>query len=152
MLRGAHAITLDNKGRLAIPARYRDWLRDECDGQLICTLDLVHPCLLLYPLTEWEHVEHRLRQLSSLQVDERRLQRLLLGNATECELDGNGRILLPAPLRRHARLERDVMLAGQLNKFEIWDANLWQQQIAEDIAALPQSGWQQSDKLRDFTL
>lgn len=106
MLRGAHAITLDAKGRLAIPTRFRDWLREECDGQLVCTIDINHPCLLLFPLTEWEEIERRLRQLSSLNQQERRLQRLLLGYASECELDGNGRLLVPAPLREHAGLEK----------------------------------------------
>ena len=151
MLRGAHAITLDNKGRLAIPARYRDWLRDECDGQLICTLDLVHPCLLLYPLTEWEHVEHRLRQLSSLQVDERRLQRLLLGNAAECELDGNGRFPIPPRLREYAKLDKRAMLVGQLNKFQLWDEDAWNAMAEADLAAIKQPGGL-PDELRDLIL
>ncbi len=152
MLRGAHAITLDAKGRLAIPTRFRDWLREECDGQLVCTIDINHPCLLLFPLTEWEEIERRLRQLSSLNQQERRLQRLLLGYASECELDGNGRLLVPAPLREHAGLEKETMLVGQLNKFEIWSQAQWRLQIESDLAALPQLDWSQSTNLRDFSL
>ena len=112
MLRGAHAISLDSKGRLAIPTKFRDWLRDECDGQLVCTIDIAHPCLLLYPLNEWEEVERKLKTLSSTNPAERRLQRLLLGHAAECELDGNGRLLLSQPLRSHAGLDKKSHAGG----------------------------------------
>lgn len=152
MLRGAHAITLDSKGRLALPTKYRDWLRDESEGQLICTIDITHPCLLLYPLPEWEAIEKKLRALSTMDPLERRLQRLLLGHASECELDGNGRFLLPAPLRQHAKLDKQVMLVGQLNKFEIWSDAAWLAQVDEDLGALPDMDWSQSDTLRDFSL
>ena len=152
MLRGAHAITLDSKGRLALPTKYRDRLRDESEGQLICTIDITHPCLLLYPLPEWEAIEKKLRALSTMDPLERRLQRLLLGHASECELDGNGRFLLPAPLRQHAKLEKQVMLVGQLNKFEIWSDAAWLTQVNEDLGALPDMDWTQSDTLRDFSL
>ena len=102
MLRGAHAISLDSKGRLAIPTRFRELLREECDGQLVCTVDLFSACLLLYPLHEWLGIEKKLRALSSLNVQERRLQRILLGYASECELDAQGRVLIAQPLRQHA--------------------------------------------------
>ena len=81
---------------------------------------------------------------------ERRLQRLLLDYACECELDGNGRLLLSAPLRQHAGLDKQIMLVGQLNKFEIWSETRWLQQVDEDIQALPDMDWTTSDKLRDF--
>ena len=152
MLRGAHAITLDPKGRLALPTKYRDWLREESEGQLICTIDITHPCLLLYPLSEWEEIEKKLKALSTMDPLERRLQRLLLGHASECELDGNGRFLLPAPLRQHAKLDKQVMLVGQLNKFEIWSDAAWLAQVNEDLGALPDMDWTQSDTLRDFSL
>ncbi len=152
MLRGAHAINLDTKGRLAIPTRYREWLREECDGQLVCTIDISNPCLLLYPLPEWEAIERKLNALSNMNPLERRLQRLLLGYACECELDGNGRLLLSAPLREHAGLDKAVMLVGQLNKFEIWSADRWRQQVEDDIQALPQADWAASEHLRDFSL
>ncbi|ATG75224.1 cell division/cell wall cluster transcriptional repressor MraZ [Zobellella denitrificans] len=152
MLRGAHAISLDTKGRLAIPTRFRDSLRDECEGMLVCTIDISNPCLLLYPLAEWELIEKKLRVLSSTHPQERRLQRLLLGHAAECELDGQGRFLVPGPLRQHAGLEKKIMLVGQLNRFEIWDETRWQQQISDDLQALPQEGWESSERLRDFSL
>ncbi|MGO1246615.1 MAG: division/cell wall cluster transcriptional repressor MraZ [Oceanisphaera sp.] len=152
MLRGAHAISLDSKGRLAIPTRYRDTLRGECDSQLVCTVDLFDPCLLLYPLNEWELIEKKLRTLSSTQPQERRLQRVLLGHATECELDAQGRVLVPSPLRQYGGLNKKIMLVGQLNKFEIWDESRWQQQISDDLQALPQANWELSARLRDFAL
>lgn len=152
MLRGAHAISLDSKGRLAIPTRFRDKFRDESDGLLVCTIDIFEPCLLLYPLNEWELIEKKLCALSSTQPQERRLQRVLLGHATECELDAQGRVLVPSPLRQHAGLNKKIMLVGQLNKFEIWDESRWQQQISDDLQALPREDWELSERLRDFAL
>ena len=133
MFRGANAINLDTKGRLAIPTRYRQSLLDDCNGQLVCTVDNQQSCLLLYPLPEWEEIELKLIKLSSMIPAERRMQRLLLGHAAEGEMDKSGRILIPTPLRHHAKLSKEVMLVGQLNKFEIWDAETWAQQIEDDI-------------------
>lgn len=156
MLRGTHAISLDTKGRLGIPTRFRDKCRelchDEMGGILVCTVDVFEPCLLLYPLAEWELIEKKLRLLSRLVPQERRLQRVLLGHAAECELDGQGRVLLPSTLRQHAGLEKKIMLVGQLNKFEIWDEQRWQQQINDDLQALPHEDWASSARLRDFGL
>ncbi len=95
-----------------------------CDGQLVVTVDRDH-CLLLYPLPEWEVLERKLVKLPSLNKQARRLQRLLIGHATEMELDGNGRILLPTPLREFAELDKRIVLIGQGNKFEIWNETQW---------------------------
>ena len=124
MFRGVNSITLDAKGRMAMPTRYRDRLTSHCDGQLVVTVDRDH-CLLLYPLPEWEILERKLVKLPSLNKQARRLQRLLIGHATEMELDGNGRILLPPPLREFAELDKRIVLIGQGNKFEIWDEAQW---------------------------
>lgn len=94
VFRGANAISLDAKGRLAMPSRYRDELVSRCAGQLIVTIDAVDPCLTVYPLPEWELIEAKLRELPSLREETRRLQRLLIGNAVDLELDGNGRFLI----------------------------------------------------------
>ena len=124
MFRGVNSITLDAKGRMAMPTRYRDRLMSHCEGQLVVTVDRDH-CLLLYPLPEWEELERKLVRLPSLNKQARRLQRLLIGHATELELDGNGRILLPPPLREFADLDKRIVLIGQGNKFEIWDEVQW---------------------------
>lgn len=152
MFRGALSLSLDSKGRLAIPTRYRDHLLNECLGQLICTIDIHQPCLLLYPLPQWEFIEQKLAGLSSVVPEERRIQRLLLGHAAECEMDSAGRILLPATLRSYAQLHKELMLVGQLNKFEIWDADAWQQQIQLDIQAEQTGPSVLSARLQDLFL
>ncbi len=109
---------------MTMPTRYRDQLQESCAGQVVVTVDRDH-CLLLYPLCEWEEIERKLVRLPSLNKQARRLQRLLIGHATECELDGNGRILLPPLLREFAAIDKRVVMIGQGNKFEIWDENAW---------------------------
>jgi MraZ protein len=129
MFRGVNTLQLDSKGRLAIPTRYRDMLARHCDGQMVLTIDRDH-CLLLYPLPDWEEIERKLVKLPSFNKQSRRLQRLLIGHATECELDGNGRILLPPPLREFAGLNKSIVMIGQGNKFEIWSEEAWNENRA----------------------
>jgi len=124
VFRGVNTINLDSKGRLAIPTRYREQLVQSCEGQMVVTVDR-DGCLLLYPLPEWEEIERKLARLSSFNKQTRRLQRLLIGHATECEMDANGRILLSQPLRDFAGLEKAAVLIGQSNKFEIWSEANW---------------------------
>lgn len=135
MFRGATPIALDGKGRLAIPTKYRDMLMQRCGGRLVLTLD-PSACLLLYPFPEWEPIEEKLNALPSFDPLSRQMQRLLVGSATDLDMDSAGRILLPALLRERARLERDVVLIGQGNKFEIWDAAAWQAQC-DAVVELP---------------
>ncbi len=124
MFRGVNTLNLDAKGRMAMPSRYRDKLSEQSDGKLIVTVDRDH-CLLLYPLPEWEEIERKLVRLPSLNKQARRMQRLLIGHATDCDLDNNSRLLLPSPLREFADLEKRIVLIGQGNKFEIWDEDTW---------------------------
>ncbi|WP_018862592.1 MULTISPECIES: division/cell wall cluster transcriptional repressor MraZ [Thioalkalivibrio] len=124
MFRGVSQLNLDAKGRLAMPARYRDALAASCGGQLVITVD-PDRCLLLYPFPEWERIEQSLMSRPNMNPKVRNLQRLLVGHATECELDGSGRLLLPTPLRQYASLDKRAVLLGQGNKFEIWDADSW---------------------------
>ena len=151
MFRGANPINLDAKGRLAMPSRYRDELDSKCSGQLIITVDTVAPCLCVYPLDEWELIEAKLRALPSLVESNRRLQRLLIGNAVDLELDGSGRFLVPPRLREYARLDKHVMLVGQLNKFQLWDEGAWNAVSAADLAAIQQPG-AMPEELRDLIL
>ncbi|PJG82993.1 division/cell wall cluster transcriptional repressor MraZ [Caviibacterium pharyngocola] len=134
MFRGASSVNLDSKGRIAIPTRYRPEILEKNQGQMVCTVDIRQPCLLLYPLNEWEIIEQKLLNLSNFEPMQRSVQRVMLGYATECELDNAGRILISAPLRQHAKLEKSIMLVGQLNKFEIWSEAEWQAQIEQDMA------------------
>ena len=131
MFRGATLVNLDSKGRLAVPVRYRDQLVESATGQMVCTIDIHHPCLLLYPLPEWEIIEQKLSRLSSMNPVERRVQRLLLG---------------------HARLTKEVMLVGQFNKFELWDETAWYQRVKEDIDAEQSASGALSERLQDLSL
>jgi len=125
MFRGAAKVTLDDKGRMVLPTRYRERLLERSGGQLVLTVDRDGECLLLYPLSDWEQVERRLMELPTLHAQSRRLQRLMVGHATDLSLDGHGRMLLPQELREFAGLDRHAMLIGQGNRCELWDETRW---------------------------
>ena len=131
MFRGVTHLALDNKGRLAVPAKHRASLTNE-SGSVVLTADPSH-CLLLYPIAEWEPIQARLMALSSFNERVRSLQRLLVGHADDVELDGAGRILVPPALRQYAALGKHVVLVGQGNKFELWDEARWTEQTAQAI-------------------
>ena len=125
MFRGAAKITLDDKGRLVLPARYRERVLERSKGAVVVTVDRDGDCLLIYPLSDWEQVERKLMELPSLHPQARRLQRLMVGYATELSLDGHGRMLLPQELREFARLDRRALLIGQGTRCELWDEARW---------------------------
>ncbi|HUD25447.1 MAG TPA: division/cell wall cluster transcriptional repressor MraZ [Burkholderiaceae bacterium] len=136
MFQGASQLTLDGKGRVSIPSRHRDVLTAQCEGRLTLTR---HPdgCLLVYPRPVWEA---RREDIAALPYAARALQRLLLGNAADTEIDSAGRVLVPAELRAAAALERDVMLLGMATHFELWDlGRLAQQEQGQLAQALPES-------------
>jgi len=125
MFRGVNPINLDAKGRMALPSRYREMVYSHCEGRMVVTIDTEDRCLLLYPQPEWDEIQARIDALPSFNKAVRRIQRLLTGHATDLELDANGRMLLPAPLREYAQLDKKIVLLGQGNKFEIWSEALW---------------------------
>ena len=131
--RGASNLSLDAKGRIVLPARYRERLAEICDSQLIVTIDPDEPCLLIYPLNEYEIVEEKINALSGLNKRVKLIKRKLVGFATDIEVNNSGRLLLSAPLRSYARLDKKVVLIGQGNKFELWDEALWEQHCQEQI-------------------
>ena len=133
MFRGVTQLSLDAKGRLAIPARYRGELMSSCAGHLIITVDPSR-CLLIYPQPAWEPIEQKLNNLSSFDPQTRYLQRLLIGNANDVEMDAAGRILVSPPLRQFAGLSKDVVLVGQGAKFELWDEEQWNLQIENALS------------------
>lgn len=134
MFRGVHNINLDAKGRMAVPARYRDLLADKESSQLVVTIDTEEKCLLVYPLSQWEPIQTKLEALPSFNAAARRIQRLIIGHATDVDMDGNGRLLLPAPLREYAGLEKKLVMMGQGNKFELWDEVHWQERRESYLA------------------
>ena len=109
---------------MAIPTRYRERIATRCDGQMIVTVDKDH-CLLVYPLTDWEELERKLVRLPSMNKIARRIVRIMVGYATEVDMDANGRILVSRELRDFASIDKQAMLIGQGNKFELWDEEIW---------------------------
>ncbi len=127
MFRGISTISIDIKGRLSMPSKYRDAIMDSASGQIVITVDHTDRCLLIYAMDQWLKVEQTLMALPNMNRRVRNMQRLILGHAAELELDVQGRVLLPQPLREYAGLDKRAVLVGQANKFELWDADLWQQ-------------------------
>jgi MraZ protein len=142
---------MDAKGRLAMPARQREPLLTQCAGQIVVTIDTQSACLVVYPLPEWERIERDIQNLPALKPAVKRFQRLMLGYATDLELDGSGRMLLPQPLREYAQLDKKLVLVGQGNKLELWSEALW---LAEREQALQDSGADAElpDELMSLTL
>jgi MraZ protein len=124
MFRGAARVTLDDKGRMVLPTRFRQHALERGEGKLVMTVDR-DLCLLIYPLPDWEQIERKLMSLPTLHERSRRLQRLMVGHATEFELDGQGRLLVPPELREFAGLGRHAMLIGQGNRIELWEEGRW---------------------------
>ncbi|MCA0403495.1 MAG: division/cell wall cluster transcriptional repressor MraZ [Proteobacteria bacterium] len=152
MFRGINAITIDGKGRLGMPARYRDLLSAEQKTALVVTIDTEETCLLLYPAAEWQVIENKLQSLPSFNAAARRIQRLLIGHATDVELDSNGRLLLPPVLRDYAKLDKKVVLIGQGNKFEVWDDVLWQQRREQWLSDEASGEGVLPDEMKNFSL
>lgn len=127
MFRGVNYLSLDDKGRLSVPSKYREEIDTLCKGQLIITIDRPK-CLMIFPLPVWERIEAELMARPNMDPEVRMLQRAITGHATECELSAQGRISIPDPLRRFAALDKHVALVGQGRKFELWDAERWDAQ------------------------
>ncbi len=118
MFRGRSTHMLDAKGRLSIPARFRDVLKAKYDGGLMITT--MPNCLAAYPFEEWRKIEEKFSKYRLATPEIRAYQRFFLAGAVECPIDGQGRVLIPASLRKEAELTREVVLSGMLNYFEIW--------------------------------
>ncbi len=125
MFRGVNNVNLDAKGRLGIPTRYRELLTNHCNGEMVVTIDTEEKCLLIYPQPEWEGVQRVVEALPSFKPAARRIQRLLIGHATDIPMDASGRILLTPPLRQYAMLEKKAVLLGQGKKLELWSEDVW---------------------------
>ena len=135
MFRGVTNINLDAKGRMAMPTRYRERLAEHCAGQMVVTIDTEEHCLLIYPIDEWEVIQRKIEALPSFNPAARRIQRLLIGHATDIDIDGSGRLLLTQPLRDYAQLDKKAVLLGQGKKFELWSEDLCCIQFTITLAA-----------------
>jgi MraZ protein len=131
---GETAINLDAKGRLAVPKRYRDDLKEQCENHMVLTYSAFDSGVLwLYLEKEWQRVRDEVMALPSLNANHRSLQRRLVGSATAVEPDGTGRILLPPSLREVAGLQKHVVMLGMGSRFEIWDEDVLNQKREEEM-------------------
>jgi MraZ protein len=127
MFRGRHEHTIDPKGRVSIPAKFRDVLTKKYDDRLVITN--FDGCLVAYPYEEWIHLEEKASSLSMVKKETRAFMRFFYSSAIECGLDKQGRILIPQTLREYADLDKEVVLVGQLRKIEIWSKKRWSEEI-----------------------
>ena len=124
MFRGLNKISLDTKGRISIPTKYRSEIAKFGSDKLICTID-IDQCLLLYPKKIWIKIENKIMELPSLDKSSRMLQRLMIGHASELVMDSSSRILVPLELREFSGIKKTAMLIGQGQRFEIWNYRSW---------------------------
>ena len=127
MFRGRFEHIIDPKGRVSIPAKFRELVVEKYDDRLILTN--FDRCLVAYPYQEWMVLEERVSSLSMVKKEVKSFQRFFISGATECPIDKLGRILIPPTLRDHAQLEKSVIFAGMLKKFEIWSKERWLEEI-----------------------
>ncbi len=152
MLRGISTLNLDTKGRLAIPSRLREQLAAMCENQMVLTLNLLDRCLWLYPLPQWEIIDAKLGTLPDFDKQSRRTKQMMLGYATECACDSQGRILIPPVLREFAGLKNKITILGQRNKLEIWDDERWSQQRDELLDHFGKETGEPSELLQQLAL
>lgn len=153
MFKGSHPITIDAKGRIAIPASYRQSLIDDCGGRLVITRHW-DGCLLVYPAPEFQKFEDQLLSKGSLNPQVRNIQRFFIGNARDIDMDRQGRLLLPANLRAAAGLDSKAVLSGLGNLFELWGEDQYNARdadIAAELSANAASG-NLPDVLMDISL
>ena len=124
MFRGSFEHSVDSKGRVSVPSRFREILAERYEGKLVLTMDF-DKCIMVYPLEEWERVEEKIKSLPQSQKEVKDYTRFVFSNASECELDKQGRILIPPTLREGAGISKSVMVVGILNKMEIWNKGSW---------------------------
>lgn len=152
MFRGFSTVSIDSKGRLAIPRRFRERLAHVAGGNLVLTLNPLDHCLWMYPNTDWEIIEKKLAELSDFDKQSRRTKQMMRGYANDCQLDTQGRILIPQELRDYARLKKQAVILGQGNKFEIWNQGNWEEQRDQWLSQLDDADGEPSDALKSLSL
>jgi MraZ protein len=129
MFRGWYEHTMDGKGRVSVPSRFREILTEKYSEELIVTN--FDRCLVAYPREEWDVLERKLSSAPQLKKEVKSFQRFFISSATECPLDRQGRVLIPPTLRQYADLDRNVVIVGMLKKIEIWSQARWQEVFAQ---------------------
>ena len=152
MFRGESSLSMDAKGRLAVPARYRERLSELCSGRIVITISLLNRCLTVYPFPDWQAIESDLKNLPALDPKSQAIRHLLIGHANECERDGQGRILIAQSLREFADLAKQVKLVGQGTKFELWNEQAWAARRDELLGQVGELLADPSDALKALVL
>ena len=145
-------MSLDSKGRLAIPSRYRAFLSSEADNFVVLTLSPFDLCLWLYPLPAWQQIDFKLETLSDFDRESRRVKQIMRGNAMDCQLDAQGRILVSKELRGRADIVNTAVIRGQGNKFDLWNASDCQRQLDEWKGEVRRGKPVYSETLKDISL
>ncbi|MCD8324917.1 MAG: division/cell wall cluster transcriptional repressor MraZ [Clostridiales bacterium] len=128
MFKGEYSHSVDAKGRIIMPAKFREILGEE----FVVTKGL-DGCLFVYPNEEWENIENKFKELPHATKEARRFSRFFFAGAADCEVDKQGRVLIPSALREFAGLEKEVILVGVLNRIEIWNKERWQENELDDM-------------------
>lgn len=154
MFRGNSAISLDAKGRIAIPARWRNRFMESDDGQLVYTVDPWNKCLLLYTFSQWLKLEQLLTETATQNPMDQQLKSLMIGQAVDVEMDKNGRFILAAPLREYAQLKKQAYMVADGNRFRIWSDENYNIRLQNSLDALQQPGAfeQLSESVRNLGL
>lgn len=128
MFRGKFEHSIDNKGRLSIPSKFREYLKERDEKSLVITNSISNgeKYLDIFPLYRWEEIEKKVSVLSQVKSEVQNFQRYYLSSATDCNIDKNGRILLPTGLREYSQMDRDVVIVGMAHKMEVWSRSKWE--------------------------
>ena len=140
MFRGQYVHSISDNGRVSIPAKFRELLNVKYSSNTII-VSMFEDCLLAYPIIEWEKLESKMLDLPSFKKETVDFERYLIGNASECQLDSEGRINISPVLRKNLNFKKSVVFVGILTRFEIWDEKLWEKNR--------ESGFKKFQKSRD---
>ena len=130
MFRGRYEHTMTDKGRVSMPAKFREVCKEKYGDETFVITNF-DKCLVAYPLKEWNEIERKVSELPQFKQEVISFLRYLMGGAVDCPLDGQGRVLIPQPLRNHAHINKDVVMVGMLTRIEIWSKEVWEVEQAE---------------------
>ena len=151
MFLGSSYLSIDAKGRIAIPTKYRDAIVSDNQGELVLTADHGGECLVLYPLSKWMETQAKIRDLPNMNKGVKSLMRTVFGFATEVKMDGQGRIMVSEPLRDFGKFDKKVVLVGQVDKFEVWSEDAWLGGSGDRVS-IAEDSIQNDDLLKNFSI